>query len=661
MPPVSAHADYDDAYEAESDSVSSPPLDLDELVITAQGARKVVDVAAESGTLTIDARNMADIPSLMGSNDAIGVLKSLPAVATPNDLQAALPVHGMPSAYTRFEADGIRLMNPLHMLGLYSAFNPEFFKSYRFSTSSIPATAPASGGALLAADSGIAPVTSLSGAVSIGLIESHFALKAPIVTDRLGVSLAARQSYLPLLFPDILQLGTSTLRYDFTDLNLSVCSRPSETDRLSASLFVSRDGMKVVNDNNGSKDGRFGWNNTGASLRWEHSRWLTTLYATRYANTFVLEEGGITFDLPSDLTQYCARTTTTLSDFTLAAALTHTVCHNQHNAASSATASAVTSFQGDLAANWRRRLTRRWTLGAGLLLSYYRCGHYNRILPQPRISSEIGFSQAATLFASYGRFVKTDRRVEETASGMPVDFFTLASSALPPEDTHAFAIGARGVIPGIGLGYSAEAYLNLMRHVGEYGGSLLNFTSAAYDPLDELADARGYAAGLSVMLTRSVGAVRGSVAYNLGRSRLKADRYGDSWFAASHDRLHDLSVSLTWQPWQPLTISGTFTHATGLPYTAPRYGYMIGENLICEYYPHNSSRLPDYNRLDLSATFTLPSKGRLRHIFNISVYNAAACRNVIFRYTSYSLSEGIRQRESVMQAVIPSFTYTLRF
>ena len=88
---------------------------------------------------------------------------------------------------------------------------------------------------------------------------------------------------------------------------------------------------------------------------------------------------------------------------------------------------------------------------------------------------------------------------------------------------------------------------------------------------------------------------------------------------------------------------------------------MIGENLICEYYPHNSSRLPAYNRMDLSASYTFRSGRRLRHTLTCAVYNALGNNNVLFIYTSYNLSDGISQRRSVMKSVIPSISYSLQF
>lgn len=62
----------------------------------------------------------------------------------------------------------------------------------------------------------------------------------------------------------------------------------------------------------------------------------------------------------------------------------------------------------------------------------------------------------------------------------------------------------------------------------------------------------------------------------------------------------------------------------------------------------------------MAAAYTSET-GRFRHTFTLSVYNALACRNVLFRYPSYSVQDGIEQRESIMKAVIPALTYTMEF
>lgn len=51
-----------------------------------------------TGRLDIDARHLGEQVTLMGSNDPLTLIKTLPGVATTNDLQASLPVRAAPRA-----------------------------------------------------------------------------------------------------------------------------------------------------------------------------------------------------------------------------------------------------------------------------------------------------------------------------------------------------------------------------------------------------------------------------------------------------------------------------------------------------------------------------------------------------------------------------------
>ena len=64
---------------------------------------------------------------------------------------------------------------------------------------------------------------------------------------------------------------------------------------------------------------------------------------------------------------------------------------------------------------------------------------------------------------------------------------------------------------------------------------------------------------------------------------------------------------------------------------------------------------------DLAVSWRLRRGWRYSHLFTVSVYNALASRNVLFRFVSYSKTDGIQQRESLMKAVIPSISYTFSF
>lgn len=612
------------------------------------------------GTVIIGGKSAAEQPSFMGSGDAAGVLKTLPAVTTAAELQASLPVRGGSGGDNLFEADGVRIVNPMHMLGFYSAFNPAYYKNYSFRVGRLPACMANATGAVVTASSFGEPPSGLTGSLSAGLIESHGAVSVP--AGRSSFSAGVRQSYLNLLFPDIIKMDETVIKYGFSEANANWDWRSDSVNTIRATFFFSRDRMNLDNDKGGRKDGEFGWRNIASGLSWQHRDLVTSLSVTNYHNDFDFSEGGRGVSLPSGMTQLTARAQMPAGDFDLEADISYRNCSGQHNELDN------TAFdnpgrhaaEGSVAADWSRRFAGRWQIDAGLRLTCYHCNSYATVMPMPRLTLSWLFS-SFSLYAAYSRTALFDQLIEETTASLPADFRLNCDGDIRPRDTHAVEAGIHGFISPVGIGYTAQVYWQRMFNVVEFDGSLIDLVNPGYNPAAHLTAGKGYAAGLTVALTRSYGRLRGRIGYNLGVARLKNKRYDDRYYAAPHDRLHDLKAVLSYDIFTNFTVSASFTHATGTHYTRAKYGYMIGENLICEYFPHNSSRLPSYNRLDLSANWIFLKKRRCRHTLNISVYNATAAHNVLFIYTSYSLDKGIHNRRSVMKSVIPSLSYAIEF
>lgn len=637
-----------------ADSVSSMAVELEGFTVTATAPRRVL-VTSPEGVVTIDPRFLGEQVSFMGSNDPLALVRSLPSVATVNDLQARMPVRGGSTGENLFESDGARVVNPLHMLGLFSAYNPAYYSGYTFIPGRIPATIRSLTSAYFGADSGMQPDSVCSGSVSAGLIESHGAMRVPVVPGRLSVAAGVRHTYLDAVFPRLLRLGSSLLKYGFTDVNASVTAAPGRGHLLKLSFFGNCDRMNVDDDRNGSKDGRMGWRNAAASVKWRYGAVGASMAWSGYSNTFSISEGGRRIDCPSWLSQFTAGAEASVGSVEIEADVSSRRVSGQNGFCRAA------SWEADVAADWRVALGRRVSLRAGMRAAAYFNGGYTAFRPQPRLEVEVALDHGLAVYAGASRRVRFDRLVEETTAGLPADFWMCASADVAPLDVWGVQAGVSGVIPSAGVHFAAEAYGRLVRADGEFAGSLIDLSSPDYNPASDLMFGKGYAAGVSVSLVRQTGRLRGRAAYAWGVSRRRFDRYGDSYFPSAHDRPHDLSVSLSYDLLRRLTVAASFVYAAGTPYTRAKYGYMIGENLICEYFPHNSSRLPAYRRLDLAATWRPETRGRLGHSFNVSVYNVCAFRNILFRYTSYSVTDGIRQRQSVMDMVIPSVSYTLTF
>lgn len=632
---------------------------MGEITVTADHSR-IAAIIRRDGTIRLGSNAGADQPSFMGSGDVLGSLRSLPYVATTAELKASLSVRGAGAGNNLFEADGVRVVNPMHMLGFYSAFNPAFYRYYDFRADRMPATSGNATGAHIVATGVTEPARSLSGKLSAGLIESHGAITVPV--GRSSITVGARGSYLGLLFPDILKLDKTTINYGFHDINASWAWRPDSSNRLNASVFYNRDILTLNNDKGGKKDMNFGWHNIAAGIAWSHKALSTSVGLSTYKNDFDLLEGGKELKLPSRLTQLTARGALPVGNFRFAADINYRYCSGQYNVKGQEILEDCGSkaIEGSLGGDWCIQVARRLNISTGLRLTAYHCRSYNTLMPMPRLAVTWAVNDAS-IYLSYTRLAQFDHLVEETTASFPADFWANSDSQLHPADTHAVELGLQGILESLGLGYLLEGYYRRMLNVVEFDGSLIDLANPGFNPAEHLTSGNGYSAGLSVALTRSYGRLRGRLSYNLGFARLRNRRYGPDRYAAPHDRRHDLTANLSYDITNTITVAATYTHASGTPYTRAKYGYMIGENLICEYMPHNSSRLPSYNRLDVSADWTFMHRGRCRHKLNLSVYNATAARNILFVYTSYSIDTGIRNRQSIMKSVIPSLSYAIEF
>ena len=636
--------------------------DLMEVEVMTVGSRKLIN-PDNNGHIHISSALLSDIPSFLGGKDPMFLLRSLPAVGTANELSPAISIRGCTSGANLFETDGTRIINPMHMLGLYSAFNSDFYSDFIFKPGAIDVTsANLTGGYLGANSMGLIPDSIFSGSLSVGLIESHGALHIPLLKGKSSFSLGARTTYLNLIYPNLLKAGTSALSYSFSDINANFMWMPDSDNLVRASFFGDKDRLSMHNSNNGTKEGNFGWKNLATGLDWIHRNLSVHANFCSFSNNFLLQEGGRTINLPSTFSQSSLSFLSHIRNFSLSCDVNYRfssgqgIRNDKRNVPGHSSA-----IEMNLAGEWHKSLPKNLSFDIGIRTTLYLKNSYHRFIPQPRVVLNWTPTSVFSIFTAVGRYMHFDKIVEETTGGLPADFYINTDALIPPEDVYSAELGFSGKLPLLGLQYSIDGYYKILRNVTEYKGSLLSLVNNNYNPLDDVINGHGFATGLSVALMRQWGRLRGRVAYNLGMSRLKFDEYGQYFFPSAHDRLHDFNASLSWSALDNLSANLTFVHATGTPYTRAKYGYMIGENLICEYYPHNSSRLPAYNRMDISASWVFIRTQTTKHTLTFSVYNLLGNNNVLFSFTTYSPEHGIRTKESVMKMVIPSISYSIDF
>ena len=169
------------------------------------------------------------------------------------------------------------------------------------------------------------------------------------------------------------------------------------------------------------------------------------------------------------------------------------------------------------------------------------------------------------------------------------------------------------------------------------------------------------------MVKKNKGKLTGRVSYTLSRSERQIDgdhpeeriNNGD-YYVANQDKLHDLTIIASYEITKRFSISSNFSYSTGRPYTPASGKYTYQGIALSHYELRNNDRLPDYHRLDLSATLKNKKKKdtqRWESSWNFSVYNLYARKNAF----SYNFGEEGVTRIAILGTIIPSVSYNFKF
>ena len=180
----------------------------------------------------------------------------------------------------------------------------------------------------------------------------------------------------------------------------------------------------------------------------------------------------------------------------------------------------------------------------------------------------------------------------------------------------------------------------------------------------------GTAYGIEFFINKKFGTTTGWIGYTLARSIRQFDdiNNGDV-FPAKYDRRHDISIVVTQQLNEKLTLSGVWVYATGNCSTMPVSRYIIGGNVVSEYGPRNGFRMPAYHRADISLTWYPKSKKKKRKIeesWNFSIYNLYNRKNPYFIYFDVegdilSGNASVSAKQVSIFSILPSITWNFKF
>jgi hypothetical protein len=680
--------------------------EIEEVVVS--GEKKDQNVQGVNMSLTkLPVKMIRKLPSFMGEVDILKSIQYLPGIQGGGEGSSGLYVRGGGLDENLLLLDEAPVYNASHLLGFFSVFNSDAIKDLQVYKGGIPAEYGGKASSVIDIRMKDGNTQGFHGQGGIGNISSRLTIEGPVIKDKWSYILSGRRTYADFLgkLAGIDQVKDNKLY--FYDLNGKTNIQLGKKDRIYLSAYTGDDYFSF------GESFYMRWGNITGTLRWSHvfgDKMFahTSVIVSNYDyNLGVPGNSSSAFDWSSRIRDYNLKEDITwyYNPFHKITFGFNVIYHHfepgklvtgENSYFSDMALTQYNAIENSLYVSNEQKAGNRITLQYGLRYSMFqqmgestvreyldpenpksdellRTVKYAKgefIAPyygnfEPRLSIRYSLDAKSSLKASYNRMVQNLHLISNTNSPTPLDIWLPSSKYIRPLISDQVAAGYFRNFGNNTVETSVETYYKKMQHVIDYKDGAELFLK---DDLEtELLRGSGYSYGLEILVKKLQGKFTGWISYTLARTMRKVPGINEGqYYPSAYDRTHDLDLVASYEFSRRWTVSANWLYATGNPTSFPAAKYEVQGNTLYYYTSRNSSRIPDYHRLDMSLNYDFKGNDRKKYkqSLNLSFYNVYARRNaysVTFRENKDNPNITEAHRLSIIGTVIPSLTYNFNF
>ncbi|HQT23838.1 MAG: collagen-binding protein [Sphingobacteriales bacterium 17-39-43] len=669
---------------------------LEEIVISSEKRNDNI-VNAQMGVAKINLSEIRNVPVLFGERDVLKTLQLLPGIKSAGEGNSGFYVRGGSTDQNLILLDEAPVYNASHLLGFFSTFNSDAIKDVSVFKGGMPAQYGGRLSSVLDIRMNDGNKKEFTAEGGIGLISSRLKVEGPLIKDKSSFMISGRRTYADafLALSKDSSINKNTLY--FYDLNAKVNYQIDDKNTLYLSGYFGRDELGL------SETFGFDWGNATSTLRWNH------LFSNRLFSNTSLIYSNYNYVIENFLEENNFKVNSSIRDMNLKQDF-QLALNNSHNvrfgldlihhtiAPGNITASATSSVNevtiekrkgNEIAAyisdEWE--VNDKFNLVYGLRASSfllfgpgvfptldkdgittssktYTSGQLVKsyLNLEPRISASYQLNEFSSLKSSFTRNTQNLHLMSNSTASSPTDLYIMSSNNVKPEIADQIALGYFRNFNNDNYEFSTELYFKQMQNQIDYrsGTDLRGNTNVESDLL--FGDGRAF--GIELFLKKRFGKLNGWVGYTLSKTERKFNDIDlGKWFNAKQDRTHDLSLVGIYKATERWTFSSTFVFNTGNAVTFPAGKYQLNNKTVYYYPERNSDRMPNYHRLDLSATLEGKPGKKLQSSWSFGIYNLYNRKNaysIDFRDDPDNPTRTQAVRTTLF-GIIPSITWNFKF
>jgi len=686
---------------------------LEEVILT-EDIEKLSIRKPQMSVNRLTASTIKQIPVVLGEADVLKAITLLPGVTSAGEGASGFNVRGGAADQNLILLDEAIVFNSSHLFGLFSVFNPDAIKDLKLYKGGIPARYGGRVSSVLDIYQKEGNSKAFHANGGIGLVSSRLLVEGPLKKDKGSFLLGGRSSYVHLFLP---LFDIDNVAY-FYDLNTKLSYKINQNNNIYLSGYFGRDVFNLSE----SFENTYG--NTIVNFRWNHLfndklfSNLSLIYSDYYYGLnldfveFNWNSGIKNFNLKYDFKHYL--------NTKLKLQYGVNSIYYQFNPGEiepSTPTSGINAenlikkfaFENAIYLDAEHKILKNLTLAYGLRLStFQRLGQselniYQNNQPvifnnafkiyqsanaigtksssksksiktfvnlEPRFSAAYKFNRNTSVKASYNRMSQYLHLLSNTSSPTPLDVWTPSGPFIKPQLLDQYAVGYFKNLKSGNYSLEIEAYYKDVQNRIDYidGANLI-----ANDAIERvILNGKARAYGLEFLFRKNEGRLTGWIAYTLskseqqtkGRTPNEIGINNGNWYNTGFDKTHDISITSSYNLNSKWNFNSNFIYQTGQPTTFPNGQYVYNNIVIPNFSPRNSTRLPNYHRLDIAATYTpKPQKTKgWQGSWVFSIYNIYNRQNAASIAFAQNQDSGANEatRLSIFGAV-PSVSYNFKF
>ena len=672
--------------------------ELQEVVISSDKPNNDNVASPQMGEEKLNMAQINNVPVLLGEKDILKTITLLPGIKSAGEGNTGFYVRGGASDQNLILLDEATVYNASHFFGFFSTFNSDAIKDVSIYKGGMPAEY---GGRLSSVldvkmnDGNNKDYTVQGG---IGLISSRLKVEGPIVQDKGSFMISARRTYVDLFLNASSDSTVKGSQLYFYDLNAKANYHFDDKNTLYISGYFGKDVLDLKNI--------FGtnWGNSTGTIRFNH------LFNDRLFSNTSLVFSNYNYVIQDFQSDDYFKATSQITDVNFKEDLQYSM-GNSHTlkfglnilhhtiAPGTITTNSTSSFNDEsvekrygyenaayISDEWQvnnkltllygLRLSGMFLLGPGTFKTYDAAGNtltapvyapgaivkdYFNL--EPRLSASYLLNEESSIKASYNRNTQNIHLLSNSTSGTPTDLYVMSSNNIKPEIADQVSTGYFENFKDNTYEFSAEIYYKWLQNQIDYKDGAELLVNPDVESLLTYGSGRAY--GLELFFKKKYGRFNGWIGYTLSRTELKfAAINNGSYFPATQDRTHDLSVVGIYQLNKRWSFSSDFVYGTGNAVSYPTGKYEVGGLTTFSYSSRNGYRLPSSNRLDIGATLEGKEHKKYHSSWTFGIYNVYAHRDpyiITFRDSKTVSNTTEAVETSIFATRIPSVTWNFKF